>query len=62
MKAGWAETLLPKGFWNMPAYTSAGREARAKAQGFPISPYVVALEDMDAGEKLRGDDASAAKQ
>lgn len=53
LKAGWAETLLPKGYWNMPAFTASNAELRAEAKGFPANPYEVALEDVEASAKLR---------
>jgi hypothetical protein len=55
MKAGWAATLLPAGFWNAPAYTANTRAQHAEAQGFPITPYSVALQDMDDSKRIAGD-------
>lgn len=51
MKAGWAETYLPTGFWNMSAWTASTRVAMAGARGFPVSPYASALEDLDARDR-----------
>jgi hypothetical protein len=62
MKAGWAQPYLPKGFWNMPAFTAGAREAEANSQGFPISAYTAAIEDMDATAVLRAAEAKDAEK
>lgn len=53
MKEGWSASLLLRGFWNLPRFTSSGDFARASTEGNSASTYGAALEDMDAGDKLR---------
>jgi hypothetical protein len=53
MKAGWEKTFFPRGFWRMPNNTALTRARHAEAKGFPISPYQVALDDMDMSKKLQ---------
>lgn len=57
MKAGWADTYLPRGFWNLPSFTANGEMLRAQTAGTSSSVYGGALQDMDAGDKLRAGSA-----
>jgi hypothetical protein len=56
MKAGWADTYLPRGFWNAPMYTATTRSEHADAQGFLVNPYRVALQDMDDSKRISGEE------